>query len=208
MSPVADAVKQLLVAQGATGRLSETAARASASSVAQLHSKVMAPARILAPSDIGTTGLPLLITTKQREALARASRGTITWLTRALDQQHITGAMAVRQACELLCALSDVVFAVLAVKESIGMTPGTTTSSSTTITSGPRGYDASVFMRLDGAGGCYRRTAQGRHQGISCTDMQVQSAGVVLSLGCSTVCGHVACTTSQACALQPGILGI
>jgi hypothetical protein len=150
MDPVADAVKQLLDAQGATGPLSATAARPSASSVAQLHSKVMAPARILAPNGVGPFGLPLFITTQQREALARASRGTITWLTRALDQQRITGAMAVQQACELLCALSDVVFVVLSVENN------TTSSSSTR---GPPGLP--VFMRLDCAGGCHSGTAQG-----------------------------------------------
>jgi hypothetical protein len=162
MRSVADAVKQLLDAQGATGPLSNTAARASASSVPQLHSKVMAPARILAPKTVGPAGLPPLMTAKQREALARASRGTITWLTRALDQQQVTEDITVQQACELLCALSDVVFVVLSVSpDAPGMTPQATSRSSS---SRPQGYNASAFMRLDCAGGVVRQQGRAGHR--------------------------------------------
>jgi hypothetical protein len=82
--------------------------------------------------------------------------GTITWLTRTMDQQQIMGTTLVQQACELLCALSDVVFVVVSVApDASGMALQATSSSR----SGARGYTASAFMRLDCAGGSIRKRA-------------------------------------------------
>jgi hypothetical protein len=45
-----------------------------------------------------------------RELLIQRSWLTLGWLLRGLVEQHFTGRAVTQQACELICALSDVLY--------------------------------------------------------------------------------------------------
>jgi hypothetical protein len=121
-------------------------------SIAQLHSKVIPAARILAPVDVDATSLPPEVTPHQRQLLAQASFATITWLAHGLDEGTITGKTVTEQACELLCVLSDVIFAayMMVVPPSAAMGHASPSSSSSTTTTQRR--RATDFTQLGLAG--------------------------------------------------------
>jgi hypothetical protein len=125
-------------------------ADASDAGIAQLYSKIMPAACILAPIDKAMVAamLPPEVTSQQRELLGRASLATITWLTHELELGSITGGVPTEQACLLLCALSDIVFAAYMVLPPTTTT--TTTSSSSSSTHQRR--RAAEFLRLSCAG--------------------------------------------------------
>jgi hypothetical protein len=164
-SAVMRAVVQLLDAQGVTAQQTafmETA-EALAEGIAQLHFKAIPAARLLAPKEPANTDLPPEVTSENRQVLSMASLFTISWLTGNLASGLITGKTATQQACELLCALSDVIYAAYAVVPCPpGMQHASTTSntaaassssssssSSSRASQGRRGAD---FMQLECAG--------------------------------------------------------
>lgn len=108
---VTEAVQQLLDALGVTAPQLQLGFATADAGIAQLHSKVIPAARVLVPLKGIIANLPAVVTPHQREQLAQGTLITITWLTRALADGTITGKTVTEQACELLCALSDVVVA-------------------------------------------------------------------------------------------------
>lgn len=77
--------------------------------VARLHSEGLAAARCLAPVDVDCV-LASQVPAHDREALIQRSWLTLGWLLRGLVEQHFTGRAVTQQACELICALSDVLY--------------------------------------------------------------------------------------------------
>jgi hypothetical protein len=122
-------------------------ADASPGGIARLHAKVIPAARLLAPLNDETAILPPEVTPDDRELLARGSLSNVTWLTQGLAAGEFPDSAVQQQACELLCALSDMINVALAV---VPPQPGTNRSSSN---GGRSPIDvATAFMQLEFSG--------------------------------------------------------
>lgn len=110
------------MAEGPVQQLVEALAAAvptdwSAAEVERLHLLVLPAARNLAfiksnvpqqtAADIQAYG---------KDKVVQALAGVMSGIIQGLDQQQITGTAPVQQACEVLCALSDVLYGALAVR--------------------------------------------------------------------------------------------
>lgn len=157
MPPSLDAVQQLLDALGVekhtTG--SDTwglyVPDISDAGIAQLHATALPAARLLAPIFGDLPTLPLAITAHQKEQLTDACWATMTWLAQDLAQGQITCQVVIGQACELLCALSDVVYATYVVAPPLA-DMGRAASSSSSISSAYQGRRAADFTQRRCAG--------------------------------------------------------
>jgi hypothetical protein len=105
----------------------------SAATVVQLHSKAVPAARRIAPLDqacmLAAADLPGV--SKER-CLAYVS-GAMEWLLPGLSEQHSKDQDMNQQTCELLCALSDVLCALLAAPPSAASSGGSHSGPATTL---------------------------------------------------------------------------
>jgi hypothetical protein len=102
-----EALKQLVEALATTDT-----GNWSAAALARLHAKALPAARCLVPID---DRLTLLLSGVERgHVLVPSTMTNLDWLLLGLKEQHFTSRAATQQACELLCALSDVLYASLA----------------------------------------------------------------------------------------------
>jgi hypothetical protein len=100
-----DAAEQLTQAMAAV-----TMEAWSAAALAQLHTDAVPAARRLSPLTGGRPPvMPAEIQMPDRTPFAGHVVDSLAWVTQGMHQQHFTGSEALtQQACELLCALTDV----------------------------------------------------------------------------------------------------
>lgn len=116
--------------------------------IARLHARAIPAARLLAPVEAPLPNLPSTVTAQHREQLTRACMSLNKGLAHALAEGRISDELVVHQACELLCALSDVIFTAYGEEPLPSDMPNRASSSSSSI----RSRRAKEFMDL----GCAR----------------------------------------------------
>jgi hypothetical protein len=136
------AAKQLIKAIAAVDRDGWSAA-----DLRQLHREVLPVARCLAPLEGVHPLQSSEVKPTDRTPLAVKVVSILVWVLRGLHEQHFKGEALIQQACELLCALADVLYILFISVES--------RPSSSFRSQRVGGTAFSKFLKLDDAAGDY-----------------------------------------------------